>query len=201
MYMFHLDTLLLESALNKWQSKQYKCSKFWKNTFNDGLLALSTLSLKLVIHHMTHCYSRVDVRYLAWLLLHEQDFDPKMNFGFDATQSIHLPLALWDLSLPIAGGRRYWEHPPSFNDAASPFLLQRAWLSSSSEEKTTLTAISRYRIFSKYIKEMYYDGTIYDPELLNVSKDDRCHRKYVHKFLRNETKIVWCKNAIRYAVS
>ena len=103
MYMFHLDTLLLEFALNKWQSKQYKCSKFWKNTFNDGLLALSTLSLKLVIHHMTHCYSRVDVRYLAWLLLHEQDFDPKMNFGFDATQSIHLPLALWDLSLPIAG--------------------------------------------------------------------------------------------------
>lgn len=41
----------------------------------------------------------------------------------------------------------------------------------------TLIAISHHRISSQYVKEIYYDGTIYDSELLNVFNDDRCQRK------------------------
>lgn len=56
-------------------------------------------------------------------------------------------------------------------------------------------------IFSKYVKEIYYDGTIYNQELLNVLNDDRCRRKYVRNFLKNKSRIIWPKNAIRYAIS
>ena len=125
-----------------------------------------------------------------------------MNSVDDMTQNFHLPLELWGSICQwlwkedIRSTRLACKY---FNEAASPFLLRRVWLSSSSEDQKTLTAISLHRIFSKHIKEIYYDGTVYDPELLNVFNDERRYRKYVRKFLKRRSKTTWPKNAMRYA--
>ena len=126
-----------------------------------------------------------------------------MAFEMDRTQLIDLPLEIW-------GSICQWLRKDDirntrlacslFNDAASPFLLKRAWLSSSSEDQKTLTAISLHPIFSKYVTEVYYDGTIYDPDLLDAL-NDRSYRKCVLKSLKNKSKVTWPKNALRYAIS
>lgn len=134
------------------------------------------------------------------------DRDPALGMasGMHRTQFIDLPLELWGSTCQWLGAddiRNTRLACSLFNDAASPFLLKRAWLSSSSEDQKTLTAISLHPIFSKYVKEVYYDGTIYDPDLLNAFNNDRYYRKCVRKFLKNKSNFVWPKNALRYAIS
>lgn len=94
----------------------------------------------------------------------------------DRTHFIHLPLEVWGSICQWLGKddiRKTRLACSLFNDAASPFLLKRAWLSSISEDQNTLTAISLHPIFSKYVEEIYYDGTIYDPDLLDAFDDDK----------------------------
>lgn len=33
------------------------------------------------------------------------------------------------------------------------------------------------------------------------SDDERCYRMYVHKFLKNRSRVIWPKNATQYAIS
>ncbi|KAF6228933.1 hypothetical protein HO133_007045 [Letharia lupina] len=127
-----------------------------------------------------------------------------MDIGYNAARILYLPFELW-------GSVCQWLKKDDirstrlacrlFNEVASPFLLQRVWISSSSEDQKTLTAISLHQVFSKYVKEIYYDSTIYDPDLLTIFNDDRSYGKYIRRFLKNRSRTIWPKNALRYAIS
>lgn len=127
-----------------------------------------------------------------------------MDIGYNAARILYLPFELW-------GSVCQWLKKDDirstrlacrlFNEVASPFLLQRVWISSSSEDQKTLTAISLHQVFSKYVKEIYYDSTIYDPDLLTIFNDDRSYGKYIRRFLENRSRTIWPKNALRYAIS
>lgn len=54
---------------------------------------------------------------------------------------------------------------------AAPFVLRRVWLSSSSGDQKTLTAIFLHRIFSKHIREKYYDGTTWSHSTSSATRD------------------------------
>ena len=115
---------------------------------------------------------------------------PKVSCGYEATQIIDLPLELWRSicqSLRKDDIRSTRLACSLFNDAASPFF------SSSSEDQKTLTAISVHPIYSKYIKQMYYDCTIYDPALIDDFNDVRYSRKCVRKFPEKKSNAIWPK--------
>lgn len=55
----------------------------------------------------------------------------------------------------------------ALNNAASPFLIEEAWISSDPRDWERLTVISKHEIFSKHVHTIIYDATTFDPELLD----------------------------------
>lgn len=81
-----------------------------------------------------------------------------------------LPFELLTLvlhSLPVKDIKKTRLSCKVLNDAASQFLITRAWISSDPEDQNILTAISLHPIISKSIREIVYDGTIYDDRLVD----------------------------------
>lgn len=54
----------------------------------------------------------------------------------------------------------------ALNIAASPFLIHSVWISSRPRDLETLSAISRHKVFSKSVREIIYDATVYESEFL-----------------------------------
>lgn len=53
------------------------------------------------------------------------------------------------------------------NQAASQFLIRTVWISTQPQDWEKLKAISEHDIFSKRVREVVYDASYYDAELLN----------------------------------
>ena len=73
-------------------------------------------------------------------------------------------------------------------EAASPLLIQRAWISTTPEDQRTLKAIASHKIFAQNVREIAYDGTIYDQELVTSPIEWSLHRS-----------IPWSKNGLTHA--
>lgn len=52
----------------------------------------------------------------------------------------------------------------AFNIVATPFLVTSAWVSSRKEDHELLYKIARHPVFSKSVRSIYYDATIFDDE-------------------------------------
>lgn len=70
----------------------------------------------------------------------------------------------------------------AFNNAASPFLIARVWLSPHPKDLETLTAIADHEIFSKTVQEIAYDGTWYHDKLLTPSGRERMICGFVKQY-------------------
>ncbi len=53
----------------------------------------------------------------------------------------------------------------AFERAASPFLFRSVWFSTESRDWYNIQRISRHSVFRNYVREIYYDNTIYENEL------------------------------------
>ncbi len=58
----------------------------------------------------------------------------------------------------------------AFNYAASPFLIEEAWISSDCRDWERLTAISKHEVFSKYVHTITYYASVYDSDLLDPNQ-------------------------------
>ena len=50
-----------------------------------------------------------------------------------------------------------------FNNVASPYLISKAWISMDVEDWERLTKIAHHPVFGKYVEEIEYDNTYYEP--------------------------------------
>ena len=73
-------------------------------------------------------------------------------------------------------------------EAASPLLIQRAWISTTPEDQSILKAIASHKIFAKNVREITYDGNIYDQKLVISPIEWSLQRS-----------ISWSKNGLTHA--
>jgi hypothetical protein len=55
----------------------------------------------------------------------------------------------------------------ALNNAASPFLIEHAWISSDPRDWERLTAISKHKVLSKHVRAIIYDASVFDPIMLD----------------------------------
>ena len=58
----------------------------------------------------------------------------------------------------------------AFNDAASPYLIPKAWISVNPRDWERLTEIANHRIFSRHVTEIVYDARLHGRSLLQRSR-------------------------------
>ena len=80
----------------------------------------------------------------------------------------------------------------SLNEGASPFLIERVWISSSPQDQDILTAISTHGVFSKHVTEIIYDATIYEERLLSSISRDGSSPARRHRFRQRYKSLQPC---------
>lgn len=86
----------------------------------------------------------------------------------------------------------------ALHDAGSPLLIKRAWISSNPEDHERLTKISRHRIFAKYVREIFYDGTIYLGDILRPEPEEA--EEEVASYINDQMPEEWPLDKILQAV-